>query len=257
VSYTFACLGKGGTGKTLVSLLLARLAHEQGLRALLIDADPVGGLTLACGIEDAVSIAEAREAFVEEVRALPKDASAEETRALAEWMVSRTLVERPGFSLFSIGQRSSLRCYCSLNALMRQMIGVVVQRFELVVVDAEAGIEQVNREAVERIDHALLLCDGSQRAVQTCLLLRDNIDRVPMMRGCKSSVLFNRVHAIDDSQRQALNAAGLELLGLLPADEAVSRADKSSDSFSSLSANALVLQRLRSMMGGIGPFSRQ
>lgn len=252
-AYTIACLGKGGTGKTLVSTVLGRIARDRGIKTLLVDADPVGGLSLACGIAKAVTVAEAREQIIDRVKALTPDSPAQETREIAEWMVAKTLVEKDGLALMAMGQRRSLGCYCSLNLLLRNMIGSVVERFDLVVVDAEAGIEQVNREVVERVDQALLLSDGSQRAVQTCLLVKETISRVPMMERCRMGVLFNRVAGMDEAHRRTLEQAGLSVVGVLPADEEVSKADRAGTTLQSLGPQAAVYRALAEAMKGAGP----
>ncbi|HEY3449596.1 MAG TPA: AAA family ATPase [Myxococcales bacterium] len=252
-AFTIACLGKGGTGKTLVSTLLGRIARDAGIRTLLVDADPVGGLTLSCGITGAVTVAEAREQIIDRVKALTADTPAQETREIAEWMIAKTLVEKDGLAFLAMGQRRSLGCYCSLNLLLRKMIGAVVARFDLVVVDAEAGIEQVNREVVERVDQALLLSDGSQRAVQTCLLVRDTIGRVPMMERCKMGVLFNRVPGVDELHRRTLEQAGLSVVGVLPADDEVSKADRAGTTLQSLGPQTAIYRMLAGAMKGIGP----
>ncbi|MGC4118436.1 MAG: AAA family ATPase [Myxococcales bacterium] len=252
-AFTIACLGKGGTGKTLVSTLLGRIARDQGIRTLLVDADPVGGLSMTCGIQGALTVAEAREQIIDRVKALTPDSPPEETREIAEWMVAQALVERDGLAFLAMGQRRSLGCYCSLNLLLRKMIGAVVERFDLVVVDAEAGIEQVNREVVERVDQALLLSDGSQRAVQTCLLVKDTIGRVPMMERCRMGVLFNRVAGVDEAHRKTLEQAGLSVVGVLPADDEVSKADRAGTTLQALGPQTAVYRMLAQALKGVGP----
>ena len=51
-STVIAVLGKGGTGKTVVSALTARALLDAGKGPLLlVDADPAGGLTYAVGAD--------------------------------------------------------------------------------------------------------------------------------------------------------------------------------------------------------------
>ncbi len=245
---TIACLGKGGTGKTLVSTLIGRIARDAGLRPLLVDADPVMGLSLACGVERPVTVADAREQIVERVAKLSPDSPPEETREIAEWMIARTLWERDGLALLAMGQRRSLGCYCSLNLLLRNILGAVAARFDLVVVDAEAGIEQVNREVVERVDQALLLCDGSLRSVQTCLLVRDNVARVPRMQGCRLSVLVNRVPALHEAHRALFDREGLAVLGTLPAADEVREADAAGNTLQALGPDTAIYQLLARLL---------
>lgn len=256
-AYTIACLGKGGTGKTLISTLIGRTARDAGLRALLIDADPVMGLTLSCGLGGIPTVADAREQIIDKVKELKADSPEEETREIVSYMLAHTLVERHGMGFIAMGQSRSLGCYCSLNLLLRKMIGSILERFDLVVVDAEAGIEQVNRQVVERVDQALLLADGSQRSVQTCLLVRDTVAKIPMMARCKLGVLFNRVPALPELHRQTLEQAGLPVLGFLGADEMVSRADAEQGALHGLSPESETCVRLRGLLSEIGALPRR
>ncbi len=252
-AFTIACLGKGGTGKTLISTLTGRIARDAGLRTLLVDADPVGGLTMACGLADVVTLAEAREQIIHRVRRMEAHGSPEETQAIAEWMLAQTLTEHAGLSFLAMGQRRGLGCYCSLNLLLRKMLAAVIARFDLVIVDAEAGIEQVNREVVEGVDQALLLCDGSQRAVQTCRLLRDTIGRVANMGDATVGVIFNRVDQVEEAHRRLLAQDGLALLGVVPADDAVRRADSAGRTLQDLGPQTVSYQALALILRGIGP----
>ncbi len=251
-AYTIACLGKGGTGKTLVSTLIGRIARDAGLRALLIDADPCMGLTVNCGLTGIRTVADAREEIIESVRRIKADTPEWETRDIVSFLLSQTLVEKDGLAFIAMGQSQSLGCYCSLNSLLRRMIATIIGRFDIVVIDAEAGIEQVNRQVVERVDQALFLADGSQRAVQTCILLRDTVAKIPMMANCRMNVLFNRVPAVPESHRQTLEQAGLPVIGFLPPDDAVSAADVDQGALHGLPEGAETYRRLATILAEIG-----
>ena len=251
-AFTIACLGKGGTGKTLVSTLIGRIARDAGLRALLIDADPVMGLSFSCGLEGIPTVADAREQIIEQVKALKPDSPEEETREIVSYMLSHTLLERDGLAFIAMGQSRSLGCYCSLNLLLRKMMGSILDRFDVVVVDAEAGIEQVNRQVIERVDQALLLSDGSQRAVQTCLLVRDTVAKIPMMNHCRLGVLFNRVPSIPEQHRVTLEQAGLPVLGFLGTDDQVSQADATQGTLHGLSPQSTTYRHLARLLAELG-----
>jgi len=64
-----AVCGKGGVGKTVFSALFSRVLIEQGLTPLLlVDADPVGGLTSAIGEKAVNTLAGVRDRFIGEAR---------------------------------------------------------------------------------------------------------------------------------------------------------------------------------------------
>ena len=64
MSTTIAVAGKGGTGKTTISSLLAKLLSESGT-VLAIDADPSVNLYMALGLEMPDTIGDIREDLLE------------------------------------------------------------------------------------------------------------------------------------------------------------------------------------------------
>ena len=64
-----AICGKGGVGKTMLCALFSRVLLEMEVKPiLLVDADPVAGLSSALGITGVKTLGEVRENIIETVR---------------------------------------------------------------------------------------------------------------------------------------------------------------------------------------------
>lgn len=165
-----AIAGKGGTGKTsLAALILDELIrHNYAGRILAVDADPAATLYMALGWpEPATTIAGVRDATkldARTIRGLPPGTSPagyvlEELRK-AEVLTQSRLRGLP-VDLITMGQGEGPGCYCSLNGTLKVVLQQLVARYDLVLVDNEAGLEWLNRYRLARISHFLVVTTPS------------------------------------------------------------------------------------------------
>lgn len=212
----FAVCGKGGVGKTACCALLAHVLLEAGVRPLLlIDADPVGGLSSAIGERAGKTIASVRESLIASARTAD-DAEKARLAIDLDYLVMEALVERDGYSLFAMGHNQEKGCYCPVNTLLRQAIDLIVGPFSAVLIDAEAGIEQINRQVTQRVSRILVVTDGSTRSAETLRVISDMVGKVPV------SVIANR----STESGLAVLPEGAELAGTIPEDDQLRRFDR-------------------------------
>jgi CO dehydrogenase maturation factor len=169
-----AVCGKGGVGKTALCALMSRalVGMPSTGRLLVIDADPALGLALALGVRPQSTIASVRD----ELLGAAASGSVEAEREIAgkiDYLVLRSMVETPDLSFIAMGRSHELGCYCSVNDLLRDSLEVLVRDFDTILVDGEAGLEQVNRQVVSSLDCLVAVSDGSARAQHTVETLWD------------------------------------------------------------------------------------
>lgn len=244
-----ACLGKGGTGKTVVSTLIGREYIRRGCTPLFVDADPVLGLQKTLGLDKVKSLAQARDELIDYGRRRGL-ANHEESAEALEYMVMNVLWEERDFGFIAMGQSRERGCFCPVNNLLRKALHHQISQFNPVIIDAEAGVEQVNRLVVDEINEAYLITDTSRRGVDTCLTIHETISRMEAMAGCTAQVIFNRTDRIPPAHEELLRSRGLPVAGVLPADAQVAEADIQGTSLLSLSADTPAQRALADLIHG-------
>ena len=149
-----ALCGKGGVGKTSVAALMVKLlACGNERKILAIDADPAVGLALALGITVKKTVDDIRKGLIADIRKGEPQGS-RETLKLLDYEVFDALHERDGYALLAIGRPEDEGCFCKVNNLLKDIIKDLAGKFDIVLIDGEAGIEQIN-SAVADMDRTV------------------------------------------------------------------------------------------------------
>lgn len=237
-----AVCGKGGVGKTSFSAMLARVLIDAGVRPLLlIDADPAGGLTLVTGECTTNSLAAVRDRLIESARSK----KAKQVADQLDYLLFESLVERSHYSLLAMGHSTEKGCFCPANQLLRGAIAKLARAFKVVLIDAEAGIEQINRDVTRDVDHIISIVDGSRQSLQTARLIMDMVDGIPV------SVVSNRL-----ADRDVVNIPeGINILNSVPEDETLKRFNRKGQPLLELPPDNEALQGVRRVARAIGLLS--
>ena len=234
-----AVAGKGGVGKTSISAALLRLLVEQhpDARILAIDADPAVGLSTALGIEVSETLDDIRKSLASDASKTGPD----ELIAEARFRLFDSMVETRGFAFLAIGRPETAGCYCTVNGYLKQVISLLAGEFDYVVIDGEAGIEQINRRVMEKVSHLLLITDQSRKGYQVIGTIKRVADELVMYEKC--GVIINRATRPDLVTDPAV--AGAEVLAVIAADAQQSRNDVEGRSVFELSEDSNVIRGAR------------
>lgn len=123
------------------------------------------GLSTALGIEVETTIDDIRKAVV---AAAEKGDTRDAVELLGEarYRIFDALVEAGGFSFIAVGRPEAAGCYCKVNLYLKEVISILADNFDYVVIDGEAGVEQINRRVMEKVTHLLLITDSSRKGTQ-------------------------------------------------------------------------------------------
>jgi len=169
--YFIAVSGKGGVGKTTISSLIVReLIANQMAPVLAIDADPNSCLDEALGVKATHSVGTAREDVrTEAQKGLAAGASKQE---MLEMKIAESLVEAKGFDLIAMGRPEGPGCYCYANNVLKSVIASVAGEYPYVVLDNEAGLENLSRRIVQKVNMLILISDPSNAGLETLIRLQ-------------------------------------------------------------------------------------
>lgn len=183
--------GKGGVGKTSVSAAMVKIIAEAypDKRLLAIDADPATGLSTALGVEVRATIDDIRRSIVETLDE-GDTRTAIELLGDARYKIFDAMTETDKFAFIAVGRPESAGCYCKINSYLKEVISLVSGDFDYVVIDGEAGVEQINRRVMEKVTHLVLVTDPSKKGRQVIASVKEVADRLmsPEKRASSSTV---------------------------------------------------------------------
>lgn len=221
-----AVCGKGGTGKTVLTAMMTKILLDNGKagKLLLIDADPAMGLLNALGVTVRRTMGQIRE----EIIRTAKRGKQEEKRQLVDmldYMVLEALNEMDGFALLAMGRTETLGCFCPVNALLRGAIETLSQSFDTILIDGEAGLEQINRQVMGHVDTLIIVTDATSRGIQTAAQIKRMVQSERVIQCEKMGLVFNRVQGNEELLKQSAQELGLEVFGYIPHDENIAYYD--------------------------------
>lgn len=217
-----AVAGKGGVGKTsLAGAIVKELVKNfPDKKILAIDADPAVGLSTVLNMEVKKTIDDIRKEVISTVED-GELKSALELLGDAKYEIFDALSEQDGYAFIAIGRPESAGCYCKINSYLKEVITMLSSNFDYVVIDGEAGIEQINRRVMEKVTHLLLVTDASKKGCEVVKTIKKVADELVMYE--KVGVIANRLP--DKSVTEYMNLGDLEIVSVISNDDKLAKYD--------------------------------
>lgn len=234
--------GKGGVGKTSICASIVRLMVEKypDKKILAIDADPAVGLSVALGVDVKLTLDDIRQSIVDSVEN-GETREAMELLSEARFRIFDALVEMPGFAFLAIGRPESSGCYCKVNSYLKEVISLLANSFDYVIIDGEAGIEQIQRRVMDKVTHLLLITDQSKKGAQVVETIKGVADELISYE--KIGVIINRV--TNPELVGLTQVPGVEILTAIPADAVFAANEIRGRSVLELAEDSAVLKGVR------------
>ena len=244
-----AVAGKGGVGKTSLAGTIVRLLVEAypDKRILAIDADPAVGLSAVLGIEVGKTIDDIRKEVIRSVED-GDTKTALELLGEAKYELLDAISEQDGYSFIAIGRPESAGCYCKINSYLKEVITMLSEQYDYVVIDGEAGIEQINRRVMEKVTHLILVTDASRKGCQVVRTIRQVADELVMYE--KIGVVANRLP--EEKVTEIMDLGGLPLLSAIEADNELAAYDVNGENIFYLPREAKIVKGAERALKEIG-----
>ena len=241
--------GKGGVGKTSISASMVRLLVERDpdKKILAIDADPAVGLSVALGVDVKLTLDDIRMSIVDSVEN-GETREALELLSEARFRIFDALVEMPGFAFLAIGRPESSGCYCKVNSYLKEVIGILASNYDYIVIDGEAGIEQINRRVMEKVSHLFLVTDSSKKGTQVIKTIKNVADELVMYE--KVGVIANRLP--DLSVTEYMDLGELPLLSCISSDSSLAEFDLKGESVFYMKDDAAIVKGTKEALDKMG-----
>jgi CO dehydrogenase maturation factor len=251
MSKLIAVTGKGGVGKTTISSLFVKSLLNAGKTPVLaIDADPNSCLDAALGVKVIETVGKARE----EVRGASSSGSLTgiSKNEMLQVKIEQGLVESENFDLIAMGRPEGAGCYCFANNVLKDIISKLSSQYPYVVLDNEAGLENLSRRIVKDVDLLVLVTDPSNVGLSTLVRLHKLANEMEMRYG-KLALIINRLRTDElpprvDEIKRITNA---DFVIGLPNDPEIASFSEAEKSFLELSANNPVLTKMNLSNFGI------
>lgn len=212
-----AVIGKGGSGKTTTSSVLARELARRGRDVIALDCDTNAnlGLSLGMGVETAEQLVSVRERL---------DAGEAEHASTPEQLLAQ--FGRPGpdgvhFAVVARIENPNPGCPCC-GMSPHELLATLDTPDRVVIADLEAGIETLTRVGVGVVDVAILVTEPMSKSLEVA----ERAHALARERGIERIVVVaNRIEHDADLDAVISRFPGLEIVAV-PDDDVIVRADR-------------------------------
>ena len=233
-------------GKTTISALLIKHLLEAGKSPVLaIDADPNSCLDAALGVCVTDTVGRARE----EVRTAAGASVNVSKREMLRLKLESAMVEAKGFDLIAMGRPEGEGCYCYANNVLKEIIAEISSQYPCVVLDNEAGLENLSRRIIQKVDLMVLVSDASNAGLQTLLRLYELAGEMKMSYG-KLALVINKIRngRLPDRIDEIREKTRANIVIGLPVDDQVAEFAETSKSFLELPASNPVYKSIEELI---------
>jgi len=231
-----AVSGKGGTGKSVLTTLLATTLQEEGYEILIVDSDESNpGLYRMLGFNRSPrelmeflggpqKVAAIAKAFSAKTKEEPPGEIRRKEKFHLQEIPAQYLIGRNGLQLASVGKitKAFEGCACPMGDALKIFLDrLVLNEKELVLVDMEAGVEHFGRGVERYIDTVLILVEPSFESIA----LSAKINFLAQGSGVQNiGAVLNKVTTLEIERRleEELAKRNIKKWGTIPYDEQIS-----------------------------------
>jgi len=121
--------------------------------------------------------------------------------------------------------------------------------FDIVLIDCEAGLEQISREVISNVDTIIIISDISVRSIETAKTLLKNSKKFTKYKHI--GIVINRVRGDISYLRKKINDMNLPIFGEIPEDDNVIKLDIEGKSMRNLSFDTSIYKSIEKIVENV------
>jgi len=164
---TLVTVGRGGTGKSSFTALMAKNFIEAGQAPiLLVDSDPDQNLGEMLGID----LKEAGKSTIADlivstfIEQGGTTVGVPPTQRIESRIWENGLYESKNFDFLAVGTKWVEGCYCMPNSALKGALASLTKNYKYVLVDSPAGLENLNRRITSEVNDIFDILDHSKKS---------------------------------------------------------------------------------------------
>jgi CO dehydrogenase maturation factor len=252
MSYFIAITGKGGTGKTTIAALIVQQLIARGCTPVLaVDADPNTCLNSALNVTVKQTLGRAREETKD--MASKGMASGISKQQVLETKIAECLIETNNFDLIAMGRPEGPGCYCYANNVLKEVLFKISSQYPFVVLDNEAGLENLSRRIIQNVDLLIFVADPSHQGLTTVKRLYDLAHEMNVQYK-NLAIIVNRLPGDNLALQTAelKNSTGADWVIGLPENTELAELGRNGKGVLSVSLNNPVVKQLDRFLTDVG-----
>jgi len=164
---TLVTVGRGGTGKSSFTALMAKCFIDAGTAPiLLVDADPDQNLAEMLGVD----LKEAGKSTIADlivstfIEGGGTTIGIPPTQRIESRIWENGLYESKNFDFMAVGTKWVEGCYCMPNSALKGALESLTKNYKYVLVDSPAGLENLNRRITSNVNDIFDILDHSKKS---------------------------------------------------------------------------------------------
>lgn len=165
---TLVTIGRGGTGKSSFTALMAKAFIEAGYSPLLlVDADPDQSLAEMLGVDmKSQGKSTMAELIVDTfIQKGGTTVGVPPSQRIESKLLSEGMYESADFDFMSVGTKWVEGCYCMPNTALKAALEGLTKNYKYVIIDSPAGLEHLNRRIASKVNDIFEMLDHSKKSV--------------------------------------------------------------------------------------------
>ena len=164
---TLVTVGRGGTGKSSFTALMAKALIEANQSPiLLVDADPDQNLGEMLGVD----LKEAGKSTISDlivstfIKGGGTTVGVPPTQRIESRIWENGLYESKNFDFMAVGTKWVEGCYCMPNSALKGALESLTKTYKYVLIDSPAGLENLNRRITSNVNDIFDILDHSKKS---------------------------------------------------------------------------------------------